>query len=51
MFRRFISPQYNRYFPSEWYENTPRELVTKKPAEEIRALFKAKRTPQLHLIW
>jgi DNA excision repair protein ERCC-2 len=48
--RRFTSPMYNQYFPREWYEHVPRELVSRKPADEIRAFFEARRTPQLRLI-
>jgi DNA excision repair protein ERCC-2 len=48
--RRFTSATYNRFFPREWYEKAPRELVSRQPAEEIRAFFEAKRTPQLRLL-
>ena len=47
--RRFTQPMYNRYFPADWYQQSPRELVTKKPVDEIRAFFEAKRTPQLRI--
>ena len=36
--------------PADWYDETPRELVSKKPASEIRAFFEAKLTPQLRLV-
>lgn len=48
--RRFTQDMYTRYFPADWYESTPRELVSRKPANEIRAFFEAKATPQLRLI-
>ena len=49
--RRFTQETYTRYFPSDWYEESPRELVTKKPASEIRAFFEAKSTPQLRMLF
>ena len=48
--RRFTQESYTRYFPADWYEQSPRELVSKKPASEIRAFFEAKLTPQLRLV-
>jgi len=48
--RRFTQESYTRYFPSDWYEESPRELISKKPASEIRAFFEAKSTPQLRLV-
>jgi len=48
--RRFTQETYSRYFPADWYAESPRELVTKKPASEIRAFFEAKSTPQLRLV-
>jgi DNA excision repair protein ERCC-2 len=48
--KRFTQETYTRYFPTDWYTETPRELVTKKPASEIRAFFEAKATPQLRLV-
>ncbi len=48
--RRFTQEIYTRYFPSDWYEESPRELISKKPASEIRAFFEAKSTPQLRLV-
>ena len=48
--RRFTQETYTRYFPSDWYEESPRELISKKPASEIRAFFEAKSTPQLRLL-
>lgn len=47
--KRFTYEQYTRFFPADWYERSPRELVVKKPAEEVRAFFEAKRTPQLEI--
>jgi DNA excision repair protein ERCC-2 len=49
--KRFTQESYTRYFPSDWYEETPRELVTKKPASEIRSFFEAKSTPQLRIVF
>ena len=48
--RRFTQESYTRYFPSDWYDESPRELISKKPASEIRAFFEAKTTPQLRLV-
>lgn len=48
--KRFTQESYTRYFPADWYETSPRELVSRKPASEIRAFFEAKATPQLRLI-
>ena len=48
--RRFTQESYTRYFPSDWYDESPRELISKKPASEIRAFFEAKSTPQLRLV-
>ena len=48
--RRFTQESYTRYFPSDWYDESPRELISRKPASEIRAFFEAKATPQLRLV-
>lgn len=48
--KRFTQASYTRYFPADWYEETPRELISRKPASEIRSFFEAKMTPQLRLI-
>jgi DNA excision repair protein ERCC-2 len=48
--RRFTQESYTRYFPADWYSESPRELVTKKPASEIKAFFEARNTPQLRLV-
>ena len=37
--RRFAQPAYSRYFPRDWYERSPEELVVKDPAGEIAAFF------------
>jgi DNA excision repair protein ERCC-2 len=37
--RRFVEEQYARYLPRDWYDETPMELVTNRPAEEIREFF------------
>ncbi|MEO8216001.1 MAG: ATP-dependent DNA helicase [Acidobacteriota bacterium] len=47
MCKRFTFPQYTKFFPSHWYDSSPRELVVKKPAEEIRRFFDSHRQPQL----
>ncbi|HJW94366.1 MAG TPA: ATP-dependent DNA helicase [Thermoanaerobaculia bacterium] len=47
--KRFAMETYARYFPADWYDESPRELVTKKPAAEIRAFFEAKTTAQLSI--
>ena len=47
--KRFAQETYARYFPADWYDASPRELVTRKPAAEIRAFFEAKTTAQLSI--
>jgi DNA excision repair protein ERCC-2 len=37
--RRFIEEPYTRYLPRDWYDESPNELVTNRPAEEIREFF------------
>lgn len=49
--KRFTQEMYTRYFPADWYEETPRELVSKKPANEVRSFFEAKSTPQLRIVF
>jgi DNA excision repair protein ERCC-2 len=50
--KRFTQESYTRYFPTDWYEDSPRELVSRKPASEIRAFFEAKMlTPQLRMLF
>ena len=49
--RRFTQEPYTRFFPSDWYEESPRELVSRKAASEIRSFFEAKNTPQLRMLF
>ncbi|HEX8620015.1 MAG TPA: ATP-dependent DNA helicase [Thermoanaerobaculia bacterium] len=50
--KRFTQESYTRYFPSDWYEDSPRELVTRKAASEIRSFFEEKAvTPQLRIVF
>ena len=49
--KRFTQESYTRYFPADWYEESPRELVSRKPASEIRSFFDAKATPQLRMLF
>jgi DNA excision repair protein ERCC-2 len=37
--RRFLEEPYASRLPRDWYEETPAELVTDRPAEEIREFF------------
>ncbi len=37
--RRFLETPYVRYLPRDWYGDTPEELVTDRPADEIREFF------------
>lgn len=37
--KRFTFQTYNRYFPPHWFEQSPRELVSRNPAETVRAFF------------
>ncbi|HUP46479.1 MAG TPA: ATP-dependent DNA helicase [Thermoanaerobaculia bacterium] len=39
--RRFTQETYTRYFPADWYDASPRELVSKRPAKDIQAFFEA----------
>jgi Rad3-related DNA helicase len=45
--KRFTQETYARYFPADWYSASPRELVSKKPATEIRAFFDSRSGGQL----
>ena len=36
---RFLEEPYVSRLPRDWYEESPRELVTRKPADEIREFF------------
>jgi len=49
--KRFTQESYTRYFPSDWYEESPRELISRKAASEIREFFAAKATPQLRMLF
>jgi len=49
--KRFTQESYTRYFPADWYDESPRELVSRKPASEIRSFFEAKFTPQLRIVF
>ncbi|HSP35385.1 MAG TPA: ATP-dependent DNA helicase, partial [Thermoanaerobaculia bacterium] len=48
--KRFTQETYTRYFPSDWYEESPRELISKKPASDIRDFFDRTTTRQLRLV-
>ena len=37
--RRFVEEPYASRLPRDWYEDTPMELVTNRPAEVIREFF------------
>lgn len=47
--RRFTQEVYSRYFPADWYEESARELVSKRAADEVRAFFEERRSPQMTL--
>ena len=50
--KRFTQESYTRYFPADWYEDSPRELVTRKAASEVRSFFEARATtPQLRIVF
>ena len=49
--RRFTQESYTRYFPMDWYEESPRELVTRKAAADVRSFFDAKAAPQLRMLF
>jgi DNA excision repair protein ERCC-2 len=48
--RRFTQEMYTRYFPPDWYEESPRELISRKPADEIREFFESKSNMQMRLL-
>jgi DNA excision repair protein ERCC-2 len=51
--RRFTQEMYTRYFPADWYEESPRELVSRKAAKDVRAFFEERTTralPQMNLL-
>ena len=45
--RRFTQESYNQYFPSDWFEESPRELVTRRAADEVREFFESKRRGEM----
>jgi DNA excision repair protein ERCC-2 len=49
--KRFTQETYTRYFPADWYEESPRELVTRKAATDVRSFFEARTTPQLRIVF
>ncbi len=49
--KRFTQQTYSQYFPADWYQESPRELVSRKAASEIREFFEAKATPQMTMRW
>ena len=49
--KRFTQATYTRYFPADWYEESPRELVTRRAATDVRSFFDAKSTPQLRIVF
>jgi DNA excision repair protein ERCC-2 len=49
--KRFTQETYTRYFPVDWYEDSPRELVSRKPASEIRSFFELHNAPQLRMLF
>jgi len=49
--KRFTQESYTRYFPSDWYEESPRELVSRKAAHDIREFFELHHAPQLRMLF
>jgi DNA excision repair protein ERCC-2 len=49
--KRFTQESYTRYFPADWYEESPRELVSRKAASEIRSFFELHNAPQLRMLF
>ncbi|HVT44886.1 MAG TPA: ATP-dependent DNA helicase [Thermoanaerobaculia bacterium] len=47
--KRFTQPRYTRYFPADWYVESPRELVAKRAADDMRDFFETKRRGQLSM--
>ncbi|MGH9458217.1 MAG: helicase C-terminal domain-containing protein [Thermoanaerobaculia bacterium] len=48
--KRFTQATYTRYFPPDWFVDSPRELVSRKPVEEMRAFFEERRSGQMSLL-
>jgi DNA excision repair protein ERCC-2 len=48
--KRFTREQYTRFFPADWFVTSPRELVSKTPADEVRKFFDESRRGQLRLL-
>jgi DNA excision repair protein ERCC-2 len=42
--KRFTQESYTRYFPSDWYEESPRELVTRRASAEVREFFEKQKS-------
>lgn len=40
--RRFKEKLYSKYFPRDWFENSPEELITENPVKEIKKFFGGK---------
>ena len=39
--QRFAQPTYSRYFPRDWYDDSPSELIVRSPREEIERFFES----------
>jgi DNA excision repair protein ERCC-2 len=38
--KRFTQESYTRYFPSDWYEESPRELISRHASADIKEFFR-----------
>lgn len=47
--RRFLMDSYSRYFPTHWYDDSPRELVSRTPGDDVRVFFERKRSGNMRL--
>jgi DNA excision repair protein ERCC-2 len=48
--KRFTQAQYTKFFPSHWYESSPRELVEKRAEDQVRSFFETRRRGQMSLL-
>lgn len=49
MCRRFMRHQYNRLFPTHWYESSPSELVSRSPEADVARFTERINQPQMRL--
>jgi DNA excision repair protein ERCC-2 len=42
--KRFTQQSYTQYFPADWYEESPRELISRRAGADIRAFFESQKS-------